>query len=206
MKSAPRNEDVIENARFWVFDMDGTLTEAAHDFEAIKNELGLSLDAPILEQLARLEPTRAIELRERLDVIEAGIAHSAQPQDGAASLLSTLAARGDRVGILTRNSHHNAMATLAQCGFGRYFSPDDVLGREACDPKPSPHGVKMLLQRWEAAPTAAVMVGDYLFDLLAGRGARVATVYFDPTEAFAHAEHADVCVGSLADLQKMISA
>lgn len=189
----------------WIFDMDGTLTVAAHDFAAIKHELGLSPDSPILEQLAALDGGRSAALRRRLDVIEAGIARSARAQEGAADLLATLAGRGDRIGILTRNSHHNALATLSQCGFAGYFEAQDVLGREACDPKPSPRGIQLLMDRWRAAASGTAMVGDYLFDLQAGRGAGVATVYFDPTGVFTHAAHADVCVGRLADLRQMIA-
>ncbi len=38
----------------WIFDMDGTLTIANHDFEAIRAELDLPPDRPILEALAEL--------------------------------------------------------------------------------------------------------------------------------------------------------
>ena len=36
----------------WVFDMDGTLTVAAHDFDAIRRELGVPAGKPLLETLA----------------------------------------------------------------------------------------------------------------------------------------------------------
>jgi phosphoglycolate phosphatase-like HAD superfamily hydrolase len=42
------------------------------------------------------------------------------------------------------------------------------------------------------------MVGDYQFDLLAGRAAGTATVYVDPSGEFPFARHADVSVRSLA--------
>ena len=35
----------------WIFDLDGTLTVAAHDFDAIRAELGLPQGRPILEAL-----------------------------------------------------------------------------------------------------------------------------------------------------------
>ena len=42
--------------KYWVFDMDGTLTCAKHDFPAIKTELGLPLDKDILTGLSFLNP------------------------------------------------------------------------------------------------------------------------------------------------------
>jgi phosphoglycolate phosphatase-like HAD superfamily hydrolase len=44
------------------------------------------------------------------------------------------------------------------------------------------------------------MVGDYLFDLQAGRAAGTATIYLDPTGRFPYAEHADLRARSLKEL------
>lgn len=38
----------------WIFDMDGTLTIAKHDFDAIKRELEIPLDTDILTSLSKL--------------------------------------------------------------------------------------------------------------------------------------------------------
>ena len=42
--------------------------------------------------------------------------------------------------------------------------------------------------------------GDYKFDLMAGRSARVATVYVDGSGAFPWRGHADLCIKSLSEL------
>ena len=44
------------------------------------------------------------------------------------------------------------------------------------------------------------MVGDYVFDLEAGRQAGSATVYLDPTGAFPWQDHADLQITDLAEL------
>jgi HAD superfamily hydrolase (TIGR01509 family) len=180
--------------RYWIFDMDGTLTVAAHDFPAIKRSLGLDPQRPILEQMAAL-PEREREARfQRLDAIELAIARSSRTQPGALELLSLLHASGARLGILTRNSHANAMETLAQCGLSSFFPAPFVLGREACAPKPSGDGIRKLLQAWDARPEQAVMVGDFLYDLQAGREAGTFTVYFDIGGEGEYAAQADLCV------------
>lgn len=68
------------------------------------------------------------------------------------------------------------------------------MGRDDCALKPSGDGIRRLLDLWGGTPAQAVMVGDYLYDLLAGRDAGTATVYLDPTATFEYAEYADVCV------------
>ena len=195
----------LAHRKFWIFDMDGTLTVAAHDFDSIRETLGLKPREPILEQLAGLPDDRARPLLERLDSIELEIARRAQAQSGARALLTHLGDNGASLGILTRNSHHNALETLSVCGLIEFFESRFVLGREACDPKPSPSGIQRLLREWEAEPSKAVMVGDYLFDLKSGREAGTATVYVDPSGEFKWADHADTSVRDLPELLRIIT-
>ena len=74
------------------------------------------------------------------------------------------------------------------------------MGREAALPKPSPEGIRQLLKLWDAAPEDAVMVGDYVFDIMAGRAAGTATVYVDTSGEFQWADHADIRVRRLEHL------
>jgi phosphoglycolate phosphatase-like HAD superfamily hydrolase len=48
------------------------------------------------------------------------------------------------------------------------------------------------------------MVGDYLFDLEAGRRAGSATVYLDPTGAFPWKDRADLPITNLAEIAAML--
>jgi phosphoglycolate phosphatase-like HAD superfamily hydrolase len=64
----------------------------------------------------------------------------------------------------------------------------------------------MLLSLWGVDGKETVMVGDYLFDLVAGREAGAATIYVDPSGHFPYAEHADICVGGLGELLSMLGA
>ncbi|HXX46913.1 MAG TPA: HAD-IA family hydrolase [Myxococcota bacterium] len=191
--------------RFWIFDMDGTLTVAVHDFEAIRTELGLEPSKPILEQIAELPRERALRVSARLDAIELALAARARAAAGAHALLERLSERGARLGILTRNSFANACETLRACELAHFFEPTCVLGREAAAPKPDPQGIRRLLAHWSAEPREAVMVGDYRYDLLAGRAAGALTVYVDPEGAFPFAELADVAVDSLSALAERLA-
>ena len=186
--------------------MDGTLTEGLHDFPAISRALGLPEDKPILEALERLSPAEMVARHEQLAEIERELARQATPQPGAYELLSDLKAQGRQVGILTRNTKAIAHETLAACGLDKFFEPDCVLGRSCCAPKPQPDGILKLLTLWAAEPTAAVMIGDHKFDLMAGRNAQAVAVYLDPTGDFPWRQYADYSVQSLEKLREWMVA
>jgi len=183
----------------WIFDMDGTLTVAAHDFDAIRAELGLAPRHPILEQLAAIGEPRRAQLETRLAELELEIARASRPARGALDLLERLAGRA-RLGILTRNTRANAIETLAAAGLAGFFPEGAIVGRDEAPPKPDPGGVLALLGQWRLAPEDAVVIGDYRFDLEAGRTAGTAVVYCDPSGGFEFAELADLCVRSLSEL------
>jgi len=186
--------------------MDGTLTIAVHDFEGIRRTLGLPPGREILEALAAMPPAQSRPLYRRLDEIEQELAGRATAAAGAPEFLSALKQQGKTVGILTRNSHPNALRTLRAAGLDAFFDPADLVGRDEAHPKPDPDGIRTLLRRWGAPPEQAVMVGDYLFDLQAGRAAGTATVYVDPGGRFPYSQHADLCVRRLAGLLARLPA
>ena len=194
----------LSDRQYWIFDMDGTLTVAIHDFDAIREALGLRKGRPILERLAEMPASQSEPLFKRLDEIELELVRRAAPQKGARDLLFALRDGGASLGVLTRNSHENALSTLEVCGLAEFFEPENVLGRESCKVKPSSEGIKLLLAAWTASPEKAVMVGDYLFDLVAGREAGTATVYLDPSGRFEYAGRADVCVKDLEQLAGLL--
>lgn len=185
--------------------MDGTLTVAQHDFEAIRESLGLPAGQAILESLAQLPREEAAPIHARLDEIELEIAQEAQAQPGAIALLSKLQEQGKKIGILTRNTRPGADATLAASQLTHFFEPKHVLSRHCCAPKPNPEGINHLLGLWEATPENAVMVGDYIFDLMAGRNAGTATIHLDVTGAFPWPDQADLQVTSLDSLLELLT-
>lgn len=180
--------------------MDGTLTNAIHDFDAIRATLGLPPGKPILEAIAELPEEVAARLHQQLDALEYKIAERATPQPGAAELLHHLQETGAQLGILTRNGKGIAYATLDACGLRHFFEDDFVVSRDCCTPKPDGAGVELLLQRWSAPAESTVMVGDFLFDLQAGRNAEVATVHLDVSGEFSWPDLTDVEVLNLNEL------
>ena len=163
--------DALRACRHWVFDMDGTLTVAVHDFPAIKQALDIPQDADILHHLAALPAAQAAAKHAWLLQHERELAQASVAAPGAVELVRALHERGCRLGILTRNAHALALLTLETIGLGDCFSPVDVVGRDEAPPKPHPGGLLHLAGLWGVAPQALVMVGDYRFDLDCARAA-----------------------------------
>lgn len=166
----------LSAVRHWVFDMDGTLTVAVHDFARIKRELGIPASVDILAHLTGLDADEAAEKHAWLLAHERGLAEDALPAPGAVALLRALAADGCRLGILTRNDHALAKLTLDAIGVAELFEDADIIGRDEAVPKPSPDGLQQHLRRWQVAAAEAVMVGDHAYDLDCGRAAGTHTV------------------------------
>ncbi|MDZ4727136.1 MAG: HAD family hydrolase [Leptospira sp.] len=183
--------------KYWVFDMDGTLTCAKHDFPAIKTELGLPLDKDILTGLSFLNPIEREKKNLILEKIELEIAKISTPQIGAFELLTHLKNLGVRLGILTRNSLINTIVTLEVTNLLSFFPESEILTRDHAEPKPHPEGLFKLQNHWQADPNEMIMVGDYLYDLLAGKSASTDTIYIDPTGEFKFKEHATHCIKNL---------
>ena len=190
----------IRAATLWVFDLDGTLTQPVHDFASIRRELGIPGEADILEYLSTLPEDEASSRHAKLDRIERELSALTKPAPGATGLMEQLAGRGCHMGILTRNSREIALLTLEQLGIRAHFNEEAIIGRDEAAPKPDPHGIHKLAGYWHASPRATVMVGDYLFDLQAGRAAGTSTVHVDRNGNFRWPELADLSITSLEEL------
>ncbi|MDU9391275.1 HAD family hydrolase [Pseudomonas japonica] len=166
----------LAGIRHWVFDMDGTLTVAVHDFAAIRVALNIPPEDDILTHLAALPAAEAQAKHAWLLEHERDLAIASQPAVGAVELVRGLAERGCRLGILTRNARELAHVTLEAIGLADCFARESILGRDEAPPKPHPGGLLKLAEAWAVAPAEMVMVGDYRFDLDCGRAAGTHTV------------------------------
>ncbi|MDE1195663.1 MAG: HAD family hydrolase [Pseudomonas sp.] len=194
----------LSQLRHWVFDMDGTLTIAVHDFPAIKRALSIPQEDDILTHLAALPADVAAAKHAWLLEHERELAVASKPAVGAVELVRELAARGYRLGILTRNARELAHVTLEAIGIADCFEVEDVLGRDEAPPKPHPGGLLKLAEAWSVEPSQMVMVGDYQFDLACGRAAGTHTVLVNlPENPWPELTdwHADDCVALQAMLQ-----
>ena len=181
-----------------IFDLDGTLTAPLLDFEAIRREVGIPSGLPILEAMESFDAAararaEVILRRHEMDAIRA-----ATLADGCRDLLAELAARHVPVAILTRNVRD------AVEDFLRRFDlrVRAAYTREDGPPKPSPEGVLELCRTFGLQPQQVWMVGDYTYDVIAGReaGCRTALVLAPVPTDLAEWGAPDVAVPSLRAL------
>ena len=198
-----KNHNLLKR-KYWIFDLDGTLTIAVHDFNAIREELGIPEGQPIIKTLESLPLKESRNKKKKLQEIEEKLALNASPAPGVEKLLKTLDSQNYFFGILTLNTRENAWTTLKALGLTEYFTKESVIGRWCAEPKPSPNGIKKLLNHWNVYANDALIVGDYLYDLQVGRAAEIATVHVDPSGSFEWPELADISVCSLNELTEML--
>nr|MBP9961626.1 HAD family hydrolase [Pseudomonas sp.] len=148
----------LHHIRHWVFDMDGTLTVAVHDFAAIREALDIPAEDDILTHLAALPAEEAAAKHAWLLEHERDLAIASRPATGAVELVRELVARDCQLGILTRNARELAHVTLEAIGLADCFPVQSILGRDEAPPKPHPGGLLKLAEAWDVSPNEMVMV------------------------------------------------
>jgi len=182
-----------------LFDMDGVVVEQQLDFLAIKQEIFGNTHGFILERITELDPPERARAEAILERHEAEAASAATPMDGIAPFLTWMEAWGLRRGLVTRNSRKSVAMVLARLDV-RF---DAVVTREDAPPKPAPDPVWLACGRMGLPPPAVLFVGDFEFDMLAGRRAGVRTVLLRNREQRS-SEHADYTVDTLAELRGLL--
>jgi len=191
-----------------LFDFDGTLTRpGALDFAAIRRAIGCPQGMPILEFIETLDGDGAKRAAlGTLDEMELEAARRSEPNDGAELTVATLAARGVRSGILTRNSRSSVrealerFPTLREGHFAAIVCREDVQRQ-----KPHPDGVHAAARRFGCDAGELVVVGDYVFDIEAGKRAGSHTVLLaNGTPAAALRVTPDVVIDRLPELLDVI--
>ena len=181
-----------------IFDLDGTLTEPLLDFEAIRREIGIEPGQPILEALDDRDPAARARADEILRRHEMDAIAAATLADGCRELLALLQGLGIPTAILTRNVRD--AVTAFERRFNLRFQA--IHTREDGPPKPSPHGVLVLCRALGIAGADTLAVGDYKYDVIAGRdaGCRTALVRHAPPDDLAAWGPPDLFVRSLREL------
>src|SRR5690554_3136578 len=161
----------LKNCQHWVFDMDGTLTVAVHDFLYIRRVLEIPDHADILGHLSTLPSDEAQQKHTWLLEHERQLALDSQPAPGAVELVKHLHQQGRELAILTRNAQELAVLTLDAIDLLDYFPNPMILGREQAIPKPHPDGLIKIAQQWQVAPERMAMIGDFHMDLASAQAA-----------------------------------
>lgn len=177
-----------------IFDLDGTLVDSGLDFQAIRRDMGLGSE-PILEAMEKLEGAERQRCEEILWRHELAGAERATAFAGAREWIERLDAERIPRAIFTRNARRIADHTLDRVGLP--FSM--IIAREDAPPKPDPTAINEACSTWNVAAEDVLIIGDYLYDLLAGRAAGTQTALVTRGKAWDFVHLADFVWESLLD-------
>ncbi|MDD5482789.1 MAG: HAD-IA family hydrolase, partial [Kiritimatiellae bacterium] len=151
------------------------------DFIAIKRAIGCPDNSTILEFIVGLSSEKEQKkARAVLAAHERKAAEMAEPNEAAEETLLYLKRRKLKLGILTRNSLDSVKTALKSFRRVRLEDFSVVITREHdLKLKPHPDGVLAAGRMFGAAPDEMMMVGDYIYDIQAGRKAGALTVFLE---------------------------
>lgn len=185
-----------------IFDLDGVIIESSLDFGLIAREIfGSSSKRPVLEKIEELsspaEKEKAFRILERY---ERRAALGSQLNPGIRQLLELARRRGIKTAIVTRNSPNSVGIILEKF----HLQIDCVVTREFIPPKPSKEPVLEACECMKLSPHEVVFLGDYEFDMLAGKRAGVRTILLR-SERQCASKNADLEIDSIVELLEMFS-
>jgi HAD superfamily hydrolase (TIGR01549 family) len=179
-----------------LFDLDGVLVHSPLDLAAIKRELFGDSRIFIIEGINSLKGDEREEKTRLLLQRELEAAQQAKFDPAVPELFGWMESRGLKRGVITRNS--NEVVRLIADNHGVDLGA--IVGREDAPPKPDPASVYAACEALGVDPSECVMVGDFVFDVEAGRSAGCRTVFLE-TDQFRDLEpDADARIGSLGEL------
>lgn len=193
----PESSDNSSKFELVAFDLDGTLIELNIPFDEIRRELGIKGRFILESIMEESDMQRRQEMFRILESYELKCAMEARPAYYAVELVNGL----DVIkGVITRNSRRSAEIVAERLGFNFDF----IIGREDAEPKPSPEPLILALKMFDVKPSRALMVGDFLFDILSGKaaGAKTALILTERNKEMAKSfiQHADYVFESLKEL------
>ena len=177
-----------------IFDMDGTLVDSKINFPAIYEALRIDSQQSIVEYVNTLSGLEQQKAKEIVHFYEEEGSKNSSPIPGVQTLISKLQEHKINLGVFTLNSRQIAVKTLQAHGLEIPL----VISREDTHPKPHPEGLLKICNHFSTSPHQAIYVGDYKYDLMAGKNANIKTaIYcprtpdFDITDAYMTFQHFD---------------
>ncbi|MFA5864749.1 MAG: HAD family hydrolase [Phycisphaerae bacterium] len=153
-----------------IFDLDGTLTEPILDFDQIRSQIGIER-GPVWETILQMSPEARQKAESVLLEHELYAARNCKLQPHTLELLGELRNRSMGLAILTRNCRASWEIVRDRFNLGI----QQVYAREDGPVKPDPTAVIELARQMNVELGRTLVVGDYLFDIQAGKNAGTLT-------------------------------
>lgn len=159
-----------------IFDMDGTLVDSKINFPAIYQALNLKSGNSIVQHINTLPESERESAMAIVHFYEDEGARLSRPIPGAFDLVQQLLMKNVNVGVFTLNSRAIALQTLQL----HKLRIPVVVTRDDAKPKPDPEGLLKICEHYSTSQEKTLYVGDYKYDLIAGKNANIRTALFSP--------------------------
>jgi len=161
-----------------IFDLDGTLTSLEVCFDGLRQTLNLPAKTAVWEAIVTMPADERRRAEAILEEVEISGARRCTLMPNAREMLATLAKWQIPTAVLTRNCRQAMELALSRNGL--HFVA--TVARGDAEMKPHPDGVEKLARQLGVAPKRCLVVGDFVFDIDAGRNAGAATALYWPRE------------------------
>jgi HAD superfamily hydrolase (TIGR01549 family) len=172
----------------FLFDLDGTLIDSQAlviraSLETLRRGAGIEVTAEEIRQTLpltisgrfhRYAPDRVEELVSLYNSFYAAHIADARPFPEIPEVLGALRARAARCGVVTSRMHRTADLALRTHGLNVYFDVV-ICDEDVSAHKPAPDPVFAALAALAVGPGDAIMIGDSVLDIRAGRAAATRT-------------------------------
>lgn len=188
----------MDKIRGFIFDLDGTLVSSSLDFGQIKTEIGCPEHQDILlfiDQLPTDKQNAAIDVVHHHELMDA---QTSEWMPGAQAFVDKCLVHNIPMAIVTRNSHHSSQVKIEK----NTIPINYLVTRENSKPKPDPSALIEIASVFKLQTHEILMVGDYLYDLEAGRNAQMQSCLVHYDDLPEYADIADFTFPSFVDLYK----
>ncbi len=159
-----------------IFDMDGTLIKNPVPFSEMRERIARRLNMPVESLQPLYESLLKLKNPDVMDILkeeEIERAKKSYPVDGLRNVLKYLRKMGIKIAIVTRNCREAVDVALGS--YLKFF--DLIITRDDTKlPKPAPDPILLIIKHFGISPSEAIVVGDYDYDIEAGRRAGCITV------------------------------
>lgn len=185
-----------------IFDLDGTLTSLEVSFDGLRETLGLPAKTAVWEAIVEMPADERRRAEAILEEVEVSGACRCTIMPNAREMLSTLALWQIPTAVLTRNCR--AALELALVRNDLHF--EAKIARGDAEMKPHPDGVEKLARQLGVDAKRCLVVGDFVFDIDAGRNAGARTALYWPKEKMLppFADRADHVIHDLMDVCEIV--
>jgi HAD superfamily hydrolase (TIGR01549 family) len=187
------------NIKAVIFDLDGTITKTSVKFAPYRQEIG-TLEKDVLKYIQTLDVEKQVKMYNLLADYEYRIQQDCMLNEGFLEIMNFLKEKNIQSGIITRSSRKHANKVIEKLNIPIKV----VIGRDDVSPKPSGEPLILMSKLLSVSREKMLFVGDFLWDIQAGKNAGVKTVLLLTSYSKDFAHLSDYVIHNLRQIKDII--